>query len=206
MGASRQYERFEGVDFHKNGARIFAETEWLEWLSLSGHLYAGDEVNYYPSANVAPFLARSREAEVGVTFRPVPALRIENTYIHSRLTAPDTRPGLWSQGDPIFKLHLIRSKANYQFTRELSLRTIVDYNVLLPNGHLVDLEKDKRFTLDLLATYLLNPGTALYVGVTDAYANLRLDPRLSPAWQRTDRATTSTGRQFFIKMSYLLRY
>ena len=55
-------------------------------------------------------------------------------------------------------------------------------------------------------TYLVNPGTALYVGYTDVYANLRIDPRVSPAVLPADSVTTSTGRQFFVKMSYLLRF
>jgi predicted porin len=106
----------------------------------------------------------------------------------------------------VFDVHMWRTKANYQFTRALSLRAIVDYNLVAPNAALVTLDRDKRFTLDILATYLVNPGTALYVGVTDAYANLRLDPTVSPLVQRTDNLMTSTGRQFFVKMSYLLRF
>ncbi|MBI3667750.1 MAG: hypothetical protein HY236_16225 [Acidobacteria bacterium] len=53
---------------------------------------------------------------------------------------------------------------NYQFTRALSLRAIVDYNGLLPNPSLVRYERAKGLTGDVLLTYLLNPGTALYIG------------------------------------------
>ena len=38
------------------------------------------------------------------------------------------------------------------------------------------LERTKRFGLDFLFTYLLHPGTAVYVGYTDIYENLHLDP------------------------------
>lgn len=45
------------------------------------------------------------------------------------------------------------------------------------------------------------PGTALYVGYTDGYDNVMRDPILGTRTQ-----TTSTGRQLFVKTSYLLRF
>jgi len=205
MGAGPAYELFQGIGFDKHSFRVFSETEWLKWLSGMFAYNRGPEINYYPTQGV-PFLADGLEVETGVTLRPTPPLRIEGTYIFNSLTAGDERPAGVSEGDSIFRLHLFRTKANYQFTRELSLRAILDYNVLTPDSSLVDLEADKRLTADVLVTYLVNPGTALYVGYTDAYANLRVDPRLSPLVIRTDAARTSTGRQFFVKMSYLLRF
>ena len=53
---------------------------------------------------------------------------------------------------------------------------------------------------------MLNPGTALYVGYTDLYDNWRLDPTVSPALRRTDFPDLNTGRQFFVKVSYLFRF
>lgn len=100
----------------------------------------------------------------------------------------------------------MRSKLNYQFTRQFSLRAILDYEAVLPNPSLVALEREKRFTTDILATYLVNPGTALYVGYTDRYDNLVVDPTLPPRLRRIVSPTTSTGRQFFIKASYLFRF
>lgn len=41
---------------------------------------------------------------------------------------------------------------------------------------LVDLESAKRFTSDLLLTYLVNPGTAVHLGVSNSYENLDFDP------------------------------
>ena len=72
------------------------------------------------------------------------------------------------------------------------------------NPALVSLDRTKHLTADILLTYLLNPGTALYVGVSDGFDNLALDPvnGLRP----TRNPTTSTGRQFFIKTSYLFRF
>jgi hypothetical protein len=205
LGAGRGYELYEGVGFDKYSARVFAETEWLKWLSGMFGYSQGPEINYYPAQGL-PFLADGLELEAGFTLRPTPRMRIEGTYIYNVLSTGSDRPAGVAEGESIFRLHLFRTKANYQFTRELSLRAIVDYNVLNPNSALVDLERDKRLTGDLLVTYLLNPGTAVYVGYTGAYANLVIDPRLPASRQRTDSPRTLTGRQFFVKVSYLLRY
>ena len=95
---------------------------------------------------------------------------------------------------------------NYQFSRELSLRAIFDYNGVLPNASLVSLDKSKRLGADVLLTYLLHPGTALYAGYSDIRENLAFNPLLSPTLQRTASPNTTTGRQVFIKLSYQFRY
>ena len=206
IGVDRAYERFEGIGFDKHGAFGHFNTEWLKWLSMSLGLSRARRINYYPAAGLRPFLADETEVEAGLTFRPIPGLRVEETYIHNRLDLGSERPAALPPGDSIFRLHLLRTKATYQFTRALSLRAILDYNGLTPAPGLVALERDRRLTGDLLCTYLLNPGTALYVGYTDAYANVRIDPTLPPSLARTEAARTSVGRQVFVKLSYLLRY
>ncbi len=86
------------------------------------------------------------------------------------------------------------------------MRAIFDYNSVLPNQALVDLEREKHLGADVLLTYMLNPGTALYVGYTDLFDNLALNPTISPALKRTSFPDLNTGRQVFVKLSYLLRF
>jgi hypothetical protein len=124
-------------------------------------------------------------------------LRLDNTYLYTSLHLP---------GTSVFNNHIGRVKANYQFTRELSVRAIFDYNAVLPNEMLVDLTRNKHFGADFLLTYMLNPGTALYVGYTDLYDNLALVPSLSPGIRRTVFPDLNTGRQFIVKLSYLLQF
>ena len=94
------------------------------------------------------------------------------------------RAGKPGQGQTtVYNNHIARSKVNYQFTRELSLRAIVDYNGVLPNASLVNLDRTKRFGYDLLMTYLIHPGTALYIGYTDIYQNYLFDPSRPPYLQ-----------------------
>jgi hypothetical protein len=123
-------------------------------------------------------------------------LLLDQTYIYSRLSQPSAS---------IFDNHIVRSKVNYQFTRALSVRGIVDYNGILPNQSLVALERRKHLTADVLLTYLVHPGTALYVGYTDGYDNLQRDP-LDNTYRPGGSPTVSTGRQVFVKTSYLFRF
>src|SRR4029077_15390431 len=96
---------------------------------------------------------------------------------------------------------------NYQFTRELSARVILQYNSVLSNPLLSSLSPTKNFNADFLITYLVHPGTAIYVGYNSNLQNL--DRRLIPT--PTGLLTTrndfmNDSRQFFVKVSYLLRF
>jgi hypothetical protein len=146
-----------------------------------------------------PFRAISQETQAGFTLRPAAPLRVSQTYLHSRLVRP-------TDGATILNHHILRTKVNYQFTRPLSLRAIFDYNAVLPDPALVALERTKRFMADVLLTYLVNPGTAVYAGYTDRYDNLEFVPGVPAALQRVRRPGLATGRQFFAKVSYLFRY
>jgi hypothetical protein len=192
------YEYYSGIGFRKHHNQIDFDTEWLRWLSVNTSFVFGTGVNYSPAAGLRPFLGSGKEVTAGFSLRPGPRLQMEETYIYS---------GLWTTaGTAIFNNHIVRSKVNYQFSREFSLRFIMDYNSVLPNRSLVYLEKEKRVGLDLLFTYMLNPGTALYAGYTDLYENYRLNPMMSPALDRTTNPGLNTGRQVFVKLSYLFRF
>ena len=117
----------------------------------------------------APFLARSDEASTGISFRPFSALRIDNTYLFSRLRDRET-------GAAIFNNHIIRTKWNWQFNRELSFRMILQYTATLANPQFTSLQTTKEFNGDFLITYLIHPGTAMYVGYNSDFQNI--DPEL----------------------------
>jgi hypothetical protein len=189
-------ERFNGIEFREYENMINGSTSYWSWLDVGAYAATGTRPNYYPPPGVLPTLANFRDAQLSLTFRPASGLRLDETYIYSHLgarTGPQT----------IFDNHIIRSKVNYQFTRELSLRAILDYNGVLSNPSLVSLDRTKHLAGDILLTYLVHPGTALYVGYTDGYDSVNLtNSGLVP----TNTPTTSTGRQFFVKTSYLFRF
>jgi hypothetical protein len=134
-------------------------------------------------------------------------LRLEKTYIYSGLlTYVGSGLAGVEPGTAVFNNHILRSNISYQFTRQLSLRCITDYHAVLPNTTLMGSEKTKHIGLDVLFTYMPNPGTALHFGYTDGYDNLQFDPTVNPELQRTGFPDLNTGRQVFVKLSYLFRF
>jgi hypothetical protein len=194
------FELYRGLGFRQGSNNYPLETEWFKWLAVSSTYTHGTGVNYYPSPGLAPFTGGLRYGRVDLTLRPTSRLRLDETYIYSRLHGGPER------ATTVYTNHILRSKANYQFTREFSFRAIVDYNGVLPNESLAALERSKRLSYDLLFTYLLHPGTALYVGYTDIYENYLFDPSRPPYLQRKPFPDLNTGRQLFVKMSYLFRF
>lgn len=173
-------------------------SSYLPWLEVNLSVAAGTRPNYYPAGNLAPFLGNFQDWNVGLGIKPISRLAINETILWSRLS------GTPAAGGNVFDNVLLRSRVNYQFTREWSLRAILDYNSLTPNVAVVGLDRGRHFGADVLLTWLPHPGTALYVGYSDGYDNVRLDPT-----QRvftTDGQLNSTGRQVFVKSSWLIRF
>jgi hypothetical protein len=190
------FERYQGIGFRKHVTVGSLDTQWLRWLHVNAQYVRGSSVNYYPAAGLRPFGVGFQEAEVHVTLRPRPKLRLDESYYFTRLAGAQT----------VFNDHVLRSKANYQFTRALSVRAILDYHGVLPNAQFVALERTKRLGADVLFTYLVHPGTALYAGYSSAYENFRVDPLANPVWRRTATPNGLSGRQVFVKLSYMFRY
>ncbi len=196
------YEFF-GRGFRKSRYDVSFSTGWLTWLSIGGKWGQGDVINFNPAAGQTSFLANDMTASLSMTLRPSPRLRIDATYLYDRLgTGANPEPGLPAR-TPIFNNHLARSKLNYQFTRELSLRLILDYFALLPNTSLSSVEPFKGFTSDVLLEYRLNPWTAVFAGYTDQREHFAMNPLSAPG-SFTDDSFVPVGRQFFVKLSYLL--
>jgi hypothetical protein len=114
------------------------------------------------------------------------------------------RPASRAGAPVIFNNHIARSTLNYQFTREWSIRTIVDYNAVLPNPALVRLANDKRLGIDTLLTYQAGPTTAVYLGYTSGFQNVLPTGEGQPV-QRIASPSTLVGRQLLLKISYLIR-
>ena len=171
-------------------------------------------------------LARLDTGNAILTFRPVKPLKIENTYLYQRLRAKDSTflfeqqlaqaqaPGT-QIGRGIFSNHILRSKWNWQFTPKLSARIILQYNSVLANTPgttflpYTFLPTSKQFNADFLITYLVHPGTAIYLGYNSDLQNLDVVPRVGPLAGgvfNTSKGYINDSRQFFVKVSYLFRF
>ena len=204
---TEQYELFSDQGFRQHSNDISFFSGWKRWLFVYGSLQDGTSVNYSPGSGLLPFVADGTTGSLVITIRPTQRFRFEQTYIYSRLgTTADPRYLNTREAASIFNNHLFRTKMNYQFTRALSLRTIVDYYSLLPNSALIDEGRYKQVRGDVLLTYLLNPWTAFHIGYTDKFDNVMIDPIGRPRIVPTNYPGTSTARQFYVKLSYLLGF
>ena len=204
-GYDETMERFGGTEFRKRNLSFGFETAWLDWMEASLDVERGREINFFPSRGLLPFLADATRADALLTLKATAQLQLSQRYLFTRLAGRNDTPGV-TAGAAIVSNHIWRSRASYQFTRRLSLRAIADYSSVLPDRDLIALEHEKRFTTDVLLTYLLNPWTAVYAGYTDAYGNLEIDPLSRDRLRPTESVFHSTGRQLFVKLSYLLRF
>jgi hypothetical protein len=200
------FERFNNINFRRSDGGFGVHSEYFKRASIDLNYGQGTRINYAAPAAMKAFRGDGRELQAQITLRPVARLKLEEIYFLTHLaTRSDSLPG----GAPpatVFVNHLLRSRMNYQFTRELSLRLIVDYNGVLQNPSLVNFDRQKRVTGDVLLTYLIHPGTAFYIGYTDRLENVAIFPGSPPGVGRIPFPSTTTGRQFFAKVSYLFRF
>src|ERR1035441_8053350 len=97
----------------------------------------------------------------------------------------------------------------YRRVHQLSARVILQYNALLAGTPGVGspytyLPTQKEFNADFLITYLVHPGTAIYVGYNSDLQNLNVQPGVGVF--QTPRGYINDSRQFFVKVSYLFRF
>jgi hypothetical protein len=180
---------------HRTG--IFASTNFLSWVSFEAEYSQGTQINLLPTEGGEPDLVDLTRANFSLTFRPSTSVRNENVYLLERLLDRSSVAN-------VFNNHILRSRWDWQLTRSLSLRLILQYETVLSNPEWTSLERSKNFNSDFLLTYLVNPWTALYVGYNDNRRDLDLlEPELGITGRRP-WAFLNDSRQFFVKFSYLL--
>lgn len=193
-------EHIAGIELAQREDLLQFSSSRLGWMEVSVSYNHGTRPNYAPAAGLDPFLGTFTDVFASLTFRPTSALLLDETYIGSRLDARAGSPGTGR----IFSNPIVRSRVNYQFSRAWSLRAILDYASVASNPALVALDRTRRASADLLLTWLPHPGTALYVGYTDGYDNVRIDPLNGV--ELTSGRLAMTGRQVFVKVSRLFRF
>ena len=174
---------------------IYVGSQYIEQFTFKALYEWGTDVNFVPPAGQAPMLANLTHGELTMTIRPLTKLEVDNTYLLERLTS---REG----GASIFDNHIIRSKWNWQFSPRLGIRTIFQYNTILPSEELTSLQPVKQFNADFLVSYIVNPWTALYVGYNSDQQNVNLIPTSTGSELLRTNRFLNDGRQFFVKVSY----
>lgn len=202
---SETYEYYENIGFRKHRNDVFITSDLFKWLSLTGDFNSGLGVNYYPPDGVDPTLGHSTNAFLDVVVRPNPRIKLDESYIYARLGRLGDLPDETFPAS-FFNNHILRSNANFQFSRELSFSAIMDYNAVLPNTDYVAADYSKVADTTLLLTYFRNPGTAFYLGYSTTFENSIWGTNPTPGLYPTQYPGTQADRQIFAKISYLLRF
>jgi len=215
-------------DYHEHTSGASFQTQYFKKATVLASYYWGDAANFValPPATAAtatpynqPFIAHEETAQAGLTLRPMLPLKIENTYLFEHLRATDNafafaRAQYPTIGRGIFSDHILRSKWNWQFTPQLSVRVILQYNALLAGTPGVGspytyLPTQRQFNADFLITYLVHPGTAIYLGYNSDLQNLNVfhaTPTTPGYVTNTATGYINDSRQFFVKVSYMFRF
>ncbi len=169
----------------------------LSTLEFGVRYRAGKTLNLVPAAENLPAVADTSRIDIDVLWRPIDRLRVDNTYL---LTELETREG----GIKAFTNEIIRSNWNYQFTKELSLRFIAQYEET-DSGPASRLKDNKNLNFDLLLRYVINPWSAFYVGYNSNQSNFDI---VEVEGEREVIASSDLrrdGDQLFVKFSYLFQ-
>jgi len=166
-------------------------------------------VNYNPVQGTAPSLMNEQTVQFLFTLQPLRQLTDDNTYLLDRDHSV-------ADSALVYEAQTFRSKINYQFTRSISARVIVEYDSTLANPKETSLLRTKEVGTQALFTWLPHPGTAIYIGYNNDLQNLdrSLCNRLPILGTCDPNNTTpprangllNDGRQIFVKASYLLRF
>src|SRR5262249_2265510 len=148
VARAEYYELFQLQHLRQHSTSASFYSSPAPWVGISASYQQGAEANYYPPAGVAPFVANGRDASCGFTLRPSSRLRFDESYLYTGLAARPESTYTMPHAPAILNNHISRAKINYQLTRALSLRAILDYNAVLPNPSLVAQQRTKRIAPD----------------------------------------------------------
>ena len=181
--------------------RYFARfsTDSLQTIGFAGGVDTGTVINFVPPIGQEPELADRLFVEAELLWRPMDRLRVDTSLLSTELEDREGR-------GTIFTDRIVRTRWNYQFTKELSLRVILQHEDTDPNPALSRLTREENLNLDVLFRYVLNPWSALYIGFNNNESNLQLvenEDGTTELVRGEDLARD--GQQLFIKFSYLLQ-
>ncbi|MBN1272906.1 MAG: carbohydrate binding family 9 domain-containing protein [Candidatus Aminicenantes bacterium] len=139
-----QMERYGGIDFRRNKLEIGGELQFVKWMPFGFYFETGESI-WYDEAD--PFLGWANTYSLYAAFKP--SRRMRMAFEFSKQT-------FWEEwgGEQIFDYNVLRTRLTYQISKQIGLRTIVDYNHYY-----------KKVYGSFLFSWVLRPGTLFYLGV-----------------------------------------
>lgn len=172
------WERFRELTFPMiNRFHIEIDSDFSEALG-AGFVFLRGHIIYRHGE--APVLGSEYCISAWGHIKPLDRLIIEPSYNFDQSRHPVSR-------NILFKVTTGRARINLQFTRELFLRLIVQYD-----------DQHKLWEFDPLLTYRINPFSLFYIGSTSDYESLYSTTDMRHRW-------TLSSRQFFLKLQYLFQ-
>jgi hypothetical protein len=168
----RQFEEFLSADFNKNQFLVSLGSKTLSWLFANFSVFWGDGIYY----SYDPFPGSNRSITWSTEFKPFKSwatLLSGSNYLFT-----GEKEGL--QTRIVQDIYRIRSV--FQYTREVSLRLILEQN-----NYYKDLD------INALAGWHPSPGTVIFLGYNDYIA------------KNSKRNYMRFARGLFFKFSYLIR-
>jgi hypothetical protein len=207
VGPQDGYPMTYNNNFTENFGGFVARGQPFSQFNFNFTGLRGGNVNYNPPVGAVPFLLNQDYVQFLFTLQPIRQLTADQTYLLDR--DHDAHNNAF-----VYESQVLRTKLNYQFTRALSARVIVEYDSTLANPVETSLVRTKQVQTQALLTWLPHPGTAIYVGWNNDLQNLdhTLCARLGGSCDTTEPILPrgpgylNDGRQFFVKVSYLLRF
>ena len=204
------------------GGIVFRGAPWAQ-MNFSLQAFRSGNVNYNPVACPPssgptqlcpsnpiyyPSLMNQETVQFYLTLQPIRQITADNIYLLDRDHSV-------ADGAFVYEAQTFRTKVNYQFSRALSARVIVEYDSTLANAAETSIPRTKQVQTEALFTWLPHPGTAVYVGYNNDLQNLdrslcnrlqngNCDPENTTP-PRSDNFLND-GKQIFIKASYLFRF
>ena len=177
----RQFEDYLGVGFDKNQYMIDFNSHTLSWLYATVNIFWGDGIYY----SYDPFLGKTRTISWGVELKPIinwATLFSGNHY---------TFNGENENVDTRIIQDILRLRSVFQFTREISLRVILE-----TNNYYKDLD------VNILGGWHPSPGTVIFLGYNDYFSK---EHDILDYIQAKENTYARLARGFFFKFSYLIR-
>ena len=185
-------------DFDTDFVNIEYGTAMWKTLALEGDTSIGTRINFSPLPGEKPEAVDWMGSSLEMSYRPLSQLSIDTTFLYNRFDDEDS-------GALVVEDFIGRARINWQFSKELSMRTIVQYERTEPNPLETTINDRKNWNVDLLLTYRVNPWTAIYLGYNQNRQNLLIDENNgTPTLIRTDDLHKDS-EQLILKVSYLFR-
>ncbi len=166
-------ERYKDVLFKGvNRSQFMAETTPLKGINVSFSGSAGK----YIRRSEAPELGKGYNLSTELSLEPTSWLKISFSWSTARLTSIES-------DEEFYNGHIFRNVTTLQFTKNLFIRGIGEYNTF-----------ENTFNIYPLVSYKFNAFTMFCAGMTQDYLEYELDE---------SNVYKSTGHQYFVKLQYL---